>query len=225
MANTTDTKIPKRKAVQSKYSQPVIPYEMVLNSDFAQRLFERSADVVATSYFHLDTIMPNAYPEKEREINDLEKVVDEELNKVFNDLNDEIARLKVLADNSEVEVGGKDSPAYTKKQHEIIQISTPKYSRYVKLIELFDNFVLHVDTLWLHGIISQSQRRSQTQNWQGRILKIANRTIDRQKRLRASLMANRKDGIDDFEDEADEQSTATKTAESNKEESLSSIEE
>ena len=204
MANTTDINIPKRKAIKSKYSQPFIEYEMVLNSDYAQKLFERSADVVATAYFHLDMIMPNAYPEWVHEINELDTVVDEELNKVFVDLNDEIARLKSMVHNSQLEIDNNDFPVYTKEQREIIQIGSPKYARFIKLIELFDDFVLHIDALWLHAIMGQSSRRSQTQNWQSRILKLANRTIDRQKRLRASILVNTKDdALDNLDVDAD----------------------
>ncbi|MDO5679470.1 MAG: hypothetical protein Q4G54_04005 [Pelistega sp.] len=205
MVNISDINIHKHKAIKSKYSQPFIQYELLINSDYAQKLFERSADVVATACFHLDMIMPNAYPEWAHEINDLEQVVDDELDKAFHDLHEEIARLKSMADNAQLEINGKDSPTYTKKQREIIQIGSPKYARFIKLIELFDDYVQHMDTLWLHGVISQHLRRSQTLNWQSRILKIANRTIDRQRRLRASILVNAKDEVlDDLDVDADE---------------------
>lgn len=85
----------------------------------------------------------------------MEGIVDERLNKMFEDMRGEAARLEKLAEANGIEFTGI---GYSQPKEVEARITSPRAVRYVGLIREFDGLVAKLDTLCLSGVIPDPVR-------------------------------------------------------------------
>ena len=80
-----------------------------------------------------------------------------------------------------------DLPTYKGAQTVEAEYSTPRAKEFLNLILQMDQLLTRYDALWLTGQIETQQRIHRSQNWQRRLIKIANRLRELGNRTRAGL--------------------------------------
>lgn len=194
--------VPNQTPKRRRQSQPVLKRQLKLQSASAQNLYQRVHERVAKAFFHIDTIMPNLYSEQMAVINALDKEITLKIDKTFSELQQAIEQSKVLAENLGIEVEGKNRATYTDTMNIVVDIDSPKFGHYLNLIERFDLLVLYIDTLWLNGELSAAARLGQVKNWQGRIARVGNQSVNYQRRVQDSVLRhNDENAIEKIENE------------------------
>jgi len=170
-------------------SHPYFTQKVKLHSFHAQQVFDRGFELCASSIFYLSVVLRIiGTDEQTREI---EGIVDERLNKAFEDIRSEVARLEKLAEVNGIEFTGIE---YTSPGEVEAKITSPRAVRYLGIIREFDNMVAKLDTLWLSGIVPDGSYSMSIYNWKRRLLRLAGyfRSITRQ----ASIAARKKKAQD-----------------------------
>ena len=149
-------------------SHPFFLQKVQLHSFHAQQVFDRGFDVYATAVFSLSVVLRIIGTDEQAQ--EIEAVVDERLNKLFEDLHTDLARLSKLAENNGIEFQGVD---YSNPQLIEARITSPRAVRYIGLIREFDDLVTKLDTLWLSGIVPDGNYSRSLYEWKRRILRLA----------------------------------------------------
>lgn len=110
---------------------------------------------------------------------EVEGLVDERLNKMFEDMRNEASRLDKMAEANGIEFKGID---YSHPKEVEAKITSPRAVRYVGLIREFDGLIAKLDTLWLSGVIADSAYSRSIYEWKRRLLRLAEHTVDRRTR-------------------------------------------
>lgn len=168
-------------------SHPYFTQKVKLHSFHAQQTFDRGFDLCAGAVFSLSIVLRIVgTDEQAREV---EAIVDERLNTMFEDLRGEVARMDKLAEANGIEFSGID---YSRPKEVEARITSPRAVRYVGLIREFDGLVAKLDTLWLSGVIPDSDYARRIYDWKRRLLRVAGGI--RSLAGRAMNAARRKDG-------------------------------
>lgn len=142
--------------------------KVTLRSFHAQQVFDRGFELCANAIFSLSVVLRViGSDEQAREV---EGIVDERLNRMFEDMRNEIARMEKIAETNGIEFAGID---YSSPKEVEAKITSPRAVRYVGLIREFDNLVAKLDTLWLSGVIPDSSYSRSIYEWKRRILRLA----------------------------------------------------
>ncbi|MBX6392154.1 MAG: DUF1845 family protein [Burkholderiales bacterium] len=153
---------------QDKKSHPYFTQKVRLHSFHAQQVFDRGFELCANAIFSLSVVLRIiGTDEQAREV---EGIVDERLNKMFEDIRGEAARLEKLAEANGIEFKGID---YSHPKEIEAKITSPRAVRYVGLIREFDDLVTKLDTLWLSGVIPDGNYSRSIYEWKRRILRLA----------------------------------------------------
>lgn len=160
---------------------PVWSYTITLNTDFAQRVFKRTWDRLKGDLFVL-TVRTRAsgMDEAARAIED---VISEGFDSARKDLDSELARSEALLDSVKL----TELPTYKGAQVLEAEYSTPRAKEFLHLLMQMDQLLMRYDALWLTGNIETHPRVQRSQNWQRRLIKIANRLRELGNRTRAGL--------------------------------------
>jgi hypothetical protein len=94
----------------------------------------------------------------ESEMDQIEDLVAERIAAVAARLNDEHARIKVLADAE----GGVPLPRYTNPCDLTLKVSSPALAQYVRLILQLDQTLMLLDGLWFAGVSGNKPRKNLT---------------------------------------------------------------
>lgn len=149
-------------------SHPYFTQKVKLHSFHAQQVFDRGFELCANAIFSLSVVLRIiGTDEQAREV---EGVVDERLNKLFEDIRSEAARLEKLAEANGIEFKGID---YSHPKEVEAKITSPRAVRYVGLIREFDGLVAKLDTLWLSGVIPDGNYSRSIYEWKRRLLRLA----------------------------------------------------
>lgn len=168
MATKEAPAAPKSRNQDRSKSHPFFTQHVKLNSFHAQQVFDRGFDVCANSIFSLSVVLRIiGTDEQAREV---EGVVDERLNKAFEDMRNETARLEKLAEANGIEFNGIE---YSKPKEIEAKINSPRAVRYLGIIREFDGMVAKLDTLWLSGVIPDSNYSKSIYEWKRRLLRLA----------------------------------------------------
>lgn len=154
---------------QQRPSRPYFIQRVSLNSLHAQQVYERGFDVAANAIFSLSIIL-RVIGTNEQAL-EFEKGVDDRIKKHMDDLASESARLHKLADANGIEFQGI---SYSNPRVMDAQITSPRAAHYAGLIREFDALAARFDTLWLSGVIPDSDYSRSIYEWKRRLLKVAN---------------------------------------------------
>jgi len=167
-------------------SHPYFIQKIKLHSFHAQQVFDRGFELCANAIFSLSVVLRIiGTDEQAREV---EGIVDERLNKMFEDMRGEIARLEKMAEANGIEFKGID---YSHPKEVEAKITSPRAVRYVGIIREFDSLVAKLDTLWLSGVIPDGNYSRSIYEWKRRLLRLAG--IIRSIAGRAMIAARRKE--------------------------------
>ena len=189
-------------------SQPVYRSELTLNSLQAQRVVHRSFAPLAGSLFRSDVIL--RIVSNDQAADELETIIRDVMNPVMDDLKKTLEQAQhVLAEN-EVSV----MPDYTHVRKFPIEIKSPQTATFARMVTQLDRLIACFDALWFNGILTNKQRSHQTKEWQQRLLKMANRIIDFEKRARRRAYdAGKQAEVDLHAPQADQDAAETQIAE------------
>jgi hypothetical protein len=149
-------------------SNPYFTQKIRLNSFHAQQVFDRGFELCANAIFSLSVVLRIiGTDEQAREV---EGIVDERLNKMFEDMRGEVARLEKLAEANGIEFKGIE---YSRPKEVEAKITSPRAVRYVGLIREFDGLVAKLDALWLSGVIPDGNYSRSIYEWKRRLLRLA----------------------------------------------------
>lgn len=176
----------KSRGQDKSKSHPYFTQKVKLHSFHAQQVFDRGFELCANAIFSLSVVLRIiGTDEQAREVED---IVDERLNKMFEDMRGEVARLEKMAEANGIEFKGID---YSHPKEVEAKITSPRAVRYVGLIREFDGLVAKLDTLWLSGVIPDGNYSRSIYEWKRRLLRLAG-TI-RSIAGRAMIAARRKE--------------------------------
>lgn len=176
----------KSRGQDKSKSHPYFTQKVKLHSFHAQQVFDRGFELCANAIFSLSVVLRIiGTDEQAREV---EGIVDERLNKMFEDMRGEVARLEKMAEANGIEFKGID---YSHPKEVEAKITSPRAVRYIGLIREFDGLVAKLDTLWLSGVIPDGNYSRSIYEWKRRLLRLAGtiRSIAR----RAMIAARRKE--------------------------------
>ena len=183
-------------------SHPYFTQKIKLHSFHAQQAFDRGFELCANAIFSLSVVLRIIGTDEQA--HEVEGLVDERLNKMFEDMRNEASRLDKMAEANGIEFKGID---YSHPKEVEAKITSPRAVRYVGLIREFDGLIAKLDTLWLSGVIADSAYSRSIYEWKRRLLRLAGgiRSIAG----RAMIAARRKDaGGDDAKDVPDAAASA-----------------
>jgi len=167
-------------------SQPYIGRKVTLNSRYAQTAYDRIFNSVSGSLYILGVILRIVGTEQDAQ--KVEKVVDDMITTVENEMEAEIVRLQALAESSGIEGA---VPHYTNPATFEVQITSPRSDRFLRLIEMLDVIASNLDCLWLNHLLTDQQSQNAGYMWQRRVVRLANKI--RETTSRAVSSAKKKD--------------------------------
>jgi hypothetical protein len=160
---------------------PVWSCSITLNTDFGQRVYKRAWDrLKADLYVCTVRTRSSGMDEAAKAI---EGVITEAFESARKDLESELARVETLMDSVKL----TDLPAYKGVQTLEVEFSTPRAKEFLNLIVQMDQLLMRYDALWLTGHIETHPRVQRSQNWQRRLIKIANRLRELANRTRTGI--------------------------------------
>lgn len=149
-------------------SHPYFVQKVKLHSLHAQQVFERGFELCASAIFSLSVVL--RIIGTDQQAREVEGIVDERLNKAFEDIRGEVARLEKLAEANGIEFNGIE---YSRPKEMEAKITSPRAVRYLGLIREFDGLVAKLDTLWLSGVIPDGNYSRSIYEWKRRLLRLA----------------------------------------------------
>jgi hypothetical protein len=162
------------------YSRPAFDRRITIQSEQAQRVFEREFPRVVSALYAIDVIL--RIIGDDHEIDEIESVVGAMISECAKDLQNEKARIdKVREDN-----GITSLPRYTNPEQVEVRIVSPQVAQFVALLQKMDELMISLDALWLCGVLSNKQRSDGVYQWQQRLLRLGRRIVAIERRARAS---------------------------------------
>lgn len=147
-------------------SRPYFTQKVKLNSTHAHQVFERGFEVCSEAILSLSIVL--RFFATEAQAREVELIVDNRLNKVFEDIGTEVTRLDQLAESNGIEFSGV---TYSKPKELEAKVTSPRAVRYIGLIREFDSLVAKFDILWLSGSIPDSSYSTSLYDWKRRLLR------------------------------------------------------
>lgn len=162
-------------------AMPELSCPIQLNTDFAQRVYKRAFDHLKGDLYVLTVrTRSNGKDEAARAI---DVIIADEFASVRKDLDIELERADAMLDAAKItQLAGYDRRLTTDAKY-----STPRAKEYLDLVLKMDQLLMRYDTLWLHDRIADQPRMARCQNWQRRLIKVANRLRDLGNKTRAML--------------------------------------
>lgn len=160
---------------------PVWTCTIKLNTDFAQRVYKRTWDRLKADLYVLTVRTRSSGMDEAAKA--IEGVISEAFEHARRDLEGDLARSEAIMDDAKI----TDLPTYKGAQAVEAEYSTPRAKEFLNLVLQMDQLLARYDALWLTGQIDTQQRMQRSQNWQRRLIKIANRLRELGNRTRAGL--------------------------------------
>lgn len=198
------------RSPRSPYSRPVQFREVELFSMQAQRVAERALDRVAYSLFSLEVIL-QIIGQREM-VDEVEKMISDEIASADEELLKERERLKQL--QHAAGITPENTPHYTNPANLTLEITSPLIMNFVKLLKKLDVVMVHIDTLWMNGELSNQQRVNANHKWHQRLQRLSSRIITFE--TRARKQANRLGKEEEVAAEAPKQAQADSVEETSK---------
>jgi hypothetical protein len=169
-------------ALKRRFSKPVFEQTLTIQSQNAQYVLQRghSFMLVVRALYSISVVLRILV--EEAEMDQIEDLVSSRIDAVAERLNDEHARLKVLADAE----GGVPLPRYTNPREVTLQVSSPALAQYVRLVLRLDQTLMLLDGLWFAGVINNKLRKNLTHDLRRLVYGLGRELIDLERRARAS---------------------------------------
>ena len=165
MATRPLTNVP---SASQDISRPYFTQKVKLNSLHAHQVFDRGFELCANAIFSLSIVL--RVFASDAQAREVEAIVDNRLNKVFDDIRTEVIRLEKLAESNGIEFSGV---TYSNPKELEAKITSPRAVRYIGLIREFDSLVAKFDILWLSGSIPDSIYSISIYEWKRRLLRVS----------------------------------------------------
>lgn len=165
MATRPLTNVP---SASQDISRPFFTQKIKLNSLHAHQVFDRGFELCANAIFSLSIVL--RVFASDAQAREVEAIVDNRLNKVFDDIRAEVIRLEKLAESNGIEFSGV---TYSNPKELEARITSPRAVRYIGLIREFDGLVAKFDILWLSGSIPDSIYSISLYEWKRRLLRVS----------------------------------------------------
>jgi hypothetical protein len=175
------------EAKNRAYSRPVFDQRITIQSEQAQRVFEREFPRVVSSLYAIDVIL--RIIGDDREIDEVEGMVGAMIGDCAKDIQNEKGRIEKLREDN----GITASPRYTNPEQVEVRIVSPQVAQFVALLQKMDELMIALDALWLCGVLSNKQRSDGVYQWQQRLLRLGRRIVAIERRARASAERRGKD--------------------------------
>ena len=160
---------------------PVWTCKITLNTDFAQRVYRRTWDRLKADLYVLTVRTRSSGMDDAAKA--IESVISEAFEHARKDIEGDLARSEAIMDDVKL----TELPTYKGAQTVEAEYSTPRAKEFLNLLLQMDQLLTRYDALWLTGQIETQQRIQRSQNWQRRLIKIANRLRELGNRTRAGL--------------------------------------
>lgn len=181
-------------------SQPVYRNELKLKSLQAQRVAHRSFAPLAGSLFRSDVILRIVGTDDAAD--ELETIIQDLMQPVMNDLEKSQEQARYVLEQNKI----SSTPDYTYIRSFPVEIMSPQTATFARMIKELDNLIVLLDTLWFNGLLTNKQRSQQTKDWQQRLLRMANRIINFERRARRrALDAGKQAEVDLHAPEAEQE--------------------
>lgn len=162
-------------------TMPVFSCTLQLNTDFAQRVYKRAFDRLKADLYVLTVRTRSSGMDEAAKA--IETIISEAFASARKDLESELERSDALLDAVKL----SDLPEYEGALTTKAKYSTPRAKEYLDLLQKMDQLLMRYDALWLAGHIETQPRVARSQNWQRRMIKVANRLRELGIRTRASM--------------------------------------
>ena len=153
---------------------------MVLQSEQAQRVYEREFRRVVEALYAIDVILRIIGDSQEAD--SVENMVSEMIAECAEEIKSEQARFDKLREDN----GITATPRYTHPGQVLIRIVSPQAAQFAALLRNMDALLVSLDTLWLCGAMGNKQRGNGVYQWQQRLLRLGREIVDIERRARIS---------------------------------------
>lgn len=163
--------MPKKPQSQTRQPTASTPFYVIkaeLKTFHAQQMYARAFDRFAGAVY-LASIILRVFGE-ESKVRELEGVIDERINRLFESLRAEHKRLQVAAEAEGISMDGVE---YSKPQTIEARVSSPRSGRFLGVLREFDGLVQMYDAMWLSGAIPDADYHKHIYDWKRQILRAA----------------------------------------------------
>ena len=154
------------EAKSRSYSRPVFDQQVILQSEQAQRVYEREFRRVVEALYAIDVILRIIGDSQEAD--SVESMVSEMIAECADEIKSEQARFDKLREDN----GITAIPRYTHPGQVQIRIVSPQAAQFAALLQKMDALMISLDTLWLCGVMGNKQRGNGVYQWQQRLLRL-----------------------------------------------------
>lgn len=191
-------------------SYPSFQRPVTLHSIHAQKIVRRSFERTSNALYNADVVV-RILTSSEEKGDQLEEVIHRMINDIEASLNEAFqGRMKQLE-----EKGITILPKYASPKDYNFEVRSPHVARYIQLVVLFDEYIKHIDALWLMGVMDNSEHDKDAYNWRQAILKFSSDVIDVESRAmkaaRSDYYADSKSKNSDTPDQESRTSSRSKT--------------
>jgi hypothetical protein len=159
---------------------PKFDQQAILQSEQAQRVYEREFRRVVEALYAIDVIVRIIGDSQEADT--VESMVSEMIGECANEIKNEQARFDKLKEDN----GITAIPRYTHPGQVQIRIVSPQAAQFAALLRNMDALMISLDTLWLCGVMGNKQRGNGVYQWQQRLLRLGRKIVDIERRARVS---------------------------------------
>lgn len=182
------------------YSRPFFARTEMISSQQTIKVIDSAFYRIVSALYWLEVIYHTINTEAASQVHD-------SLCTIFSDVKTEMdTEMEQLAKTAED--NGVDSfVEYSDPKEKVFKISSPLINTYASLILQYDQMNKVIDSLWLSTTIDNGQMHKGRMAWRNKLVKVANKVIDIQKRARKSEEKKQKGKLELIESEAKEGSS------------------
>lgn len=159
-----------KEAVEHFNSRPVLKTSIVLRTRHGQKTYTRAYQILASAVYAMSLKM-RAFA-TEQQASQVEEAVDTIINESHADLTQEIARMRQMCVENDLQ---PDAIEYTDPRKYETELSSNRASRYLDMIRDLDELCVIMDALGIGGVLSDSQHSTGEYQWQRRVHKISSK--------------------------------------------------
>lgn len=146
--------------------------EMRLNlvTESSQKVYEATKEPAQISFYIFDVLLVirfNDSPTSQKQYNLVSAEIEKRFTEIEGELDKELARLKVLADN----LGVDRAECYTNENPNTVRIYSASFGRYLDLLSKMDLICRDMDGLWLSRAVSNVERNNCMIRWRNRLIR------------------------------------------------------
>jgi hypothetical protein len=170
-----------------KHSNPVVDQELVLQTEFAQQVYDRSFSRTSSALFAIDVVLHLIGSDEE--VDEVESVIANLMQAWLADQEGEVARMRVALEAN----GVQGDLTYTAPMTAKVQVTSPQTARLLEIMRRYDQLVMTADALWLNDLMPSKDRSRLIYDWKRRTQRLGNRIVDIQRRAHDAVNRRRQD--------------------------------